>query len=181
MVLRLARVTRGAAAALALAALLLPSGPGDAQSLETAVKATYLYKFAPFVDWPPRVFENGASPLVVCVQGEDPFGALLDQAIAGQRVSGHPVVARRLETVDANSGCHIAYVAGSRRQSQAEALKALRGAGTLTVTDGGAGAVRFVVVDNRVRFEVDTAELAADGLTLSSKLLSLALSVRGRP
>ena len=160
--------------------MLLPIQTG-AQSLETAVKATYLYKFAPFVEWPAKAFETPTSPLVVCVQGDDPFGPLLDRAIAGQKIGVHPVQARRVEVVEAASGCHIAFVAGSKRQSQVDALKALRGSGALTVTDGGAGAIRFVMQNDRVRFEIDAAEAAADGLTLSSKLLSLALNSRGRP
>ena len=168
-------------AAGAIAALLLLSPRADAQSLETAVKATYLYKFAPFVEWPTKVFEGPASPLVVCVQGDDPFGALLDRAVAGQRIGGRPVQTRRLDMVDATSGCHIVFVAGSKRQAQADALKALHGAAALTVTDGAGGVIRFVTVNDRVRFEIDTAEAAADGLALSSKLLNLALNVRSRP
>ena len=164
-----------------LATLLVLSPQARAQSLETAVKATYLYKFAPFVEWPAKAFETPTSPLMVCVQGDDPFGPMLDRAIAGQKVDAHPVQLRRLEVVDAASGCHIAFIAGSKRQAQAEALKALRGTGALTVTDGGAGAIRFVMQNDRVRFEIDPAEVSADGLVLSSKLLSLALNGRARP
>jgi len=56
----------------------------------------------------------------------------------------------------------------------------------LTVSDGantGAGTsiVSFVVQDNRVRFDIDDAAAAANGLAISSKLLSLARAVRPRP
>ena len=165
----------------ALAGLIFLATQAHAQALETAVKATYLYKFAPFVDWPPKAFDGPASPLVVCVQGDDPFGPLLDQAVSGQKIGAHPVQARRVEVVDAASGCHIVFVAGSKRQPQADALKALHGSGALTVTDGGGGAIRFVILNDRVRFDIDAAEAGADGLTLSSKLLSLARNVRARP
>ena len=169
------------AAAGALAVLLVLPPQAQAQSLETAVKATYLYKFAPFVEWPTKAFETSTSPLTVCVQGDDPFGPLLDRAIAGQKIGTHPVQARRLDIVDAASGCHIVFVSGSKRQPQGEALKALRGSGALTVTDGGGGAIRFVMQNDRVRFEIDTGEASSDGLTLSSKLLSLAVNARPRP
>lgn len=181
MVARLLLQAWARAVAGALTALLLLTSQAHAQALETAVKATYLYKFAPFVEWPARAFETPTSPLVVCVQGEDPFGPMLDRAVAGQKIGGHPVQVRRIEVADASAGCHVVFVGGSKRQSQAEALKALRGAGALTVTDGGGGAIRFVMQDNRVRFDIDAGEAQADGLTLSSKLLSLALNVRVRP
>lgn len=38
------------------------------------VKASMLYNFAKFVDWPPRA----NSEMVLCVLGSDPFGPALD-------------------------------------------------------------------------------------------------------
>ena len=175
-------VGRGRVIATAvIAGVLGISNPAFAQSLEAAIKATYLYKFAPFVAWSAKAFETPDSPLTVCVQGDDPFGILLDRAVADQKFSGRAIAVRRMEAADGGSGCHIVYLGGSRKQSRVEALKALRGAGVLTVTDGGPGAIRFVMKDNRVRFEIDTTEAAQGGVTLSSKLLSLAAKVRGRP
>ncbi len=172
----------GLAAALALAA----GGSVRAQTAapEYAVKATFLYKFAPFVTWPLADLDGAASPLLVCVVGEDPFGAFLDQAVAGQKVDQHPITIRRMKAADRTSGCHILYLGGSPTQSVAQGLAALRGAHVLTVTDaangGERGVVHFVVEANRVRFHVDDQAAAQNGLAISSKLLSLALSVRPR-
>ena len=167
-----------------LLATLSQTGPAAAQtpSIEYAVKAAYLYKFAPFVQWPPAAFASASSPFQLCVLGRDPFGASLDQAVNGQRVDDHPVVIRRLERVDAASGCHMVYLGASRSQSAAEALRALRGSPILTVADNDrdAGAIiRFVVKDNRVRFDIDAAAASASHMTISSKLLGLATSGRG--
>ncbi|HET6969756.1 MAG TPA: YfiR family protein [Phenylobacterium sp.] len=175
------RALASAALAVALTAMPLPSRAQD-RSLEYAVKAAYLYKFAPFVEWPPRAFTSPAAPLQLCVLGADPFGSSLELAVNGQRVGGRPVAVRRLQRVDVASGCHILFVGDSRAQSALDAIKAVRGSPTLTVADGGSdiGAIiRFVVRDNRVRFDIDTAAAAANGVTISSKLLSLAMSLRG--
>jgi len=56
----------------------------------------------------------------------------------------------------------------------------------LTITDGVAdpaarGMINFVIVDNRVRFEIDAGGARRAGLDISSKLLSLAVSVRPAP
>lgn len=150
--------------------------------MEYAVKAAYLYKFAPFVEWPPLAFASPNSPFRLCVLGHDPFGASLDSAVRGQQVDGRPIQVRRLQQVDPTSGCHILFLGASRSQTAAEALRTVRGAPILTVADdqGGSGAIiRFVVKDNRVRFDIDAGAAAANRVTLSSKLLSLALSVRG--
>jgi hypothetical protein len=173
----------GAAIALAFAAACAPAGArAQDRAMEYAVKATYLYKFAPFVAWPPRAFASPSSPLQVCVLGRDPFGATLDRAVLGQRVDGRPVAVRRLQRVDASSGCHILYLGASPSQTTPEALRAVQGSPTLTVADHGGepdAIIRFVVTGNRVRFDINAAAAAANGVTISSKLLSLAMSVRG--
>lgn len=173
----------GSAVAIALATIGAPTVvQAQDRAMEYAVKATYLYKFAPFVEWPPRAFGSASSPLQLCVLGRDPFGATLDRAVSGQRVDGRPVAVRRLQRVDATSGCHILYLGASSSQTTPEALRAVLGSPTLTVADnrGEPGAIiRFVVTGNRVRFDIDAAAAAANGVTISSKLLSLAMSMRG--
>jgi hypothetical protein len=152
--------------------------------LEYAVKATYLNKFAPFVDWPKPEAEFPGGSFTVCIVGDDPLDGLLDRAVTGQDVAGHPIVVRRFAAVTDNPGCTVVYVTGPPGQVAAD-LAALRGMPVLTVTDGAAdaaarGIINFVIVDNRVRFEIDDSTAVADGLTISSKLLSLAVRVEGR-
>ena len=185
MRIRAPRLNRFARALLAAACVLPTAAPAAAQTrdLEYPVKATYLYNFGPFVEWPARAFEGGRVNL--CVVGADPFGAVLDRAIAGQQIAGRPVTVRRLERVGPGSGCHILYVSGSAKQSTAEALRAVQGTSVLTVTDSARsgdtrGIIHFVVQNNRVRFHIDERAAARNGLGISSKLLSLAISVRGR-
>jgi hypothetical protein len=182
LAVRHANALAGLAAILAALAL---SGVAMAQdrSVEYGVKAAYLQKFAPFVAWPSSAFTSPTSPFLLCVLGRDPFGTTLDQAVSGQSIGGHPMVVRRLDHVDGASGCHILYLGTSRSQSAAAALQAVRGAPTLTVTDGApAGAViQFAVKGSRVRFDIDIGAAAANRLTISSKLLALAMSVRSDP
>jgi hypothetical protein len=156
--------------------LFLANGAAMAEPLEYAVKAAYLVKFPFYVEWPTGAFASPSAPLVLCVVGEDPFGSLLDEATAGQQVQGHPLALRRMKTASRDAGCHIAYVGADTRADT------LRNAGTLVVTDGAAtsGIINFVVRDNRVRFTVDDEAAAQNGLAISSKLLSVALSVKSR-
>ncbi len=151
--------------------------------LELAVKATYLEKLAPFVTWPAPAYPTADAPLVICVQGADPFGGVLDRAIAGQVVGSHPVAIRRMPRIGPDSACHIAYIGGSTAQSEMAALRAVAGGHVLTVTDqdhGGraAGVVHLVLSDGRVRFAIDLDQARQNGLQISSKLLGLAVTVK---
>ncbi len=169
------------AVAAALALAWDPSALAQTHAPEYAVKAAYLYKFAPFVVWPTSAFPSVSSPFYLCVQGDDPFDGALDQAVNGQRMDGRPVVVRRLQAIDATTGCHIVYLGGSRRQSASDAARTVRGEPVLTVADEGRGAgtvIQFVVKDSRVRFQIDVAAAQANRVSISSKLLSLALPAR---
>jgi hypothetical protein len=169
----------GALTALASSAVA-SSARADTRPLEAAVKATYLYKLAPFISWPPAALAPDG-PLVICVQGPREFEQMVDRATAGQRFGAHPIVVRRLARLDRGSGCHIAYVGGSAGQTPAEALAAVDGAPVLTVTDDDHGPAKGVVhlklIGGRVRFSVDAGLASADGLAISSKLLALAAAV----
>ncbi len=174
---RLGMAVLGVALALAIGRPLR----ADDNALEAAVKATYLYKLAPFVTWPASALPARA-PFAICVVGADPFGPMLDRAVAGQSIGDHPIVVRHVPRAEVSGACPLMYLGGSHSQSVKDALKALRGMPVLTVTDGSAspGIVDFVVVAGRVRLRIDDQAAAEGGLTISSKLLGLALSVRGR-
>ena len=165
-------------AALALGALGATPAQAQAQSdrLALAVKATFLVKFGAYVGWPAAALADGA-PLTICTIGDSqPLDGLLDAAAKGQGVGGHVVVVRHLAAVDRGSGCQIVWLG----DGQANVMPA--DAPMLTVTDHAdaahRGMVDFEIVDGRVRFSVDQDAAMAAGLTVSSKLLQIAVSVR---
>lgn len=147
-------------------------------SLEYSVKANYLVRFAAFVEWPGASFADSRSPVVICVVGRDPFDGALERAARAQTAHGRAIAVRRPGSAEAAAGCHILYVG--------------RGGGSLVpsghrpvllVTDGAVssdrGMIHFVVSDERVRFHIDLQAASRGRLSISSRLLNLALSVRG--
>lgn len=171
---------RGLIGVLLAAGCWLPSVTTGSGLSEAAVKAAYLYKFAPFVTWPDS---EAAGPFNLCVVGDDPFGPLLDRAVAGQTLGTRPIQVLHIDTIGPKSSCDVAYLGGSRDESVADALRAVRGTPTLTVTDEDAppGIIAFAIADGHVRFRVDEVQAQENGLVISSKLLSLALAVRPLP
>lgn len=157
----------------------------DAVSLEYAVKATYLYKLAPFVNWPPDEFATADAPFQICVAGTDPFGDFLDKAVAGRGMGAHPFAVRRLESVDGAEDCQILFISHLPQMTTREALAAVGGKPVLTVTDSTAadagGIVHFVIDRGRVGFEINTDAAARNQLTISSKLLQLAVAIKAAP
>lgn len=154
-----------------------------AVSLEYAVKATYLYKLAPFVNWPPTEFTAAGQPFHICVAGDDPFDDYLEKAVAGRGFAGHPFEVRKLQSITPGLDCQIVFIGHMHSQSVRQALDTMSGQPVLTVTDSGAppdqgGIVQFVVHGGRVGFAIDTIAAARNHLSISSKLLSLAVAVK---
>lgn len=166
------------AAGLGCVTLLIPAA-AQTPSLEYAVKAAYLTKFIPFIQWPDSAFASPAAPVTICVLGNDPFGASLDKAAAGAKSVERPIMVRRLAEPDA--ACQLLFAGGG--DATDSALEAMKGRAVVTVTDTDAaprGVISFAVVGNRVRFDIDDSLAAEGGLTISSKLLSLARTVKQR-
>jgi hypothetical protein len=172
---------------LVVAAMAL-CGPAAARpSLDYAVKAAYLPKFVPFIAWPDGAFASPTAPVTLCVMGGDPFDGRLEQAAHHTRVGERLIAVRHLGGSDAQTSCHLLFLPADADPGAAAAtLEAVRGRPVVTVTDSGMklhGVISFVVEANHVRFDIDDGAAAQGGLTISSKLLSLARVVkqRGQP
>lgn len=152
---------------------------------EYQLKAVFLLNFAKFVDWPAQSFKSAQSPVTICVMGDDPFRADLDDAIKGQMVGERSLTVRRVGQPQPGDNCHILFLGLSERDRFERILSAFKNHACLTVGEESdfahaGGMINLLVEDRKIRFEVslDVAEKA--GLKISSHLLKLAKTVRDR-
>ena len=150
---------------------------------EYQVKATYLYNFGRFVKWPDTIPAGKGDSFLVCVLGQDPFGAILDSTLAGEALDGKPVVLRRISKPREAGECRILFISSAEEKHLKEILTALDEAGVLTVSDmpgftRRGGMIQFVMEGDRIRFEINLATAESARLVLSSELLKVAAAVR---
>jgi hypothetical protein len=150
---------------------------------EYEVKATYLYNFTHFVEWPAKVGEGPSDSFDICVLGHDPFGAALNATVAQETIAGKNVVARQIPVPEDAVNCRVLFISSSEDKRLKQILTRLGTASVLTVSDlpqftEHGGMVQFVLEGNRVRFEVNSATAERAGLILSSELLKVAINVR---
>jgi hypothetical protein len=132
-----------------------------------------LYNFLLFVEWPA---ESASDPLTICVAGgRNPFGAVLEETIRGERVGGRPVTARVIRQPD--DGCHVVFV--PEGAAAGAYIRAASARPTLTVGEspgfiGMGGIVNFIREGTNIRFEIDPMTAERAGLRISSRLLQLA-------
>jgi len=161
----------------------------SSDSSEYLIKAGFIFNFAKFVEWPPTTFAQADSPIVIGILGTDPFGTIIDHIVQDKKIGGRGFVVKRLkwgaEAKDLRE-CKILFVGASERAHIDELVQIVKFLPILTVgeTPGFAehgGVVRFVLEDNRVRFEVNVDAARQGGLTISSRLLTLARIIQQAP
>jgi hypothetical protein len=176
----MAPVIRGVALAAWLFAVctLTAASPGQAEgTLEDDVKATFLFNFTKYVEWPAAAFQSDDEPFRVCVIGSTAFSSAVDRVIANEAVDSHPLVRAAVETAEAARGCHILFVGRADAARAVRLLSAIHAVPVLTVSDAPeflrrGATIAFVVEGNRVRFDVNLADAKSRGLTISSKLFA---------
>jgi hypothetical protein len=174
----------GANRCLLLAGLFFAFAPGALTAAEISkeyqVKAVFLFNFAQFTDWPVGAFADTNAPIVVGVLGADPFGKFLDNTIQNEVIRGRHMIVKRYTRVEEIKSCHILYVSDSEANRLDHVLAVLRRKPVLTVSDIEAAADRGVIIQfetthGRVRFRINVDAAKTADLTLSSKLLRVAV------
>jgi hypothetical protein len=167
-----------------LALLVIVLAPAAAQAVnEYQVKAAFLYNFARYVEWPAQAFNSANDPIVICVAGQSPFGAWLEEAVSGKSLAGRRLVVRENSAFGPKCNCQILFVTAAERKRFHSAVGELRDSAVLTVGDSpgftkDGGVINLRVEDGKVRFEINVEAAEQEHLRISSKLLSLAEIVK---
>jgi YfiR/HmsC-like len=151
-------------------------------SSEYLIKAGFIYNFAKFVDWPSAAFAQPDSPIVIGILGTDPFGNLIDRIIENKKIGARGLVVKRLKwgtDLKDLKECKILFVGASEKAHLDDLLQIVKTLPILTVGEAPGfaergGVIRFVLEDNRVRFEINVEAAHQADLTISSRLLTLA-------
>ena len=158
----------------------------DLSAAEAKIKAGFLYNFAKLVEWPTNSFATTNSPLVIGILGDDSFGDALVQTVTNKLVAGRAIVLQRYRRPEDIRNCQILYIARTETNQMPAILKNLTGQGILTVSCADqfverGGMIQLVKQKDVVRFAINTNATGRAGLRVSSRLLGLAINLRGRP
>lgn len=174
-----------AAAAVLLAALSVGRAwAQEGQAAEYRIKAAFLCKFGNYVEWPPAAFAGADSPFSIGVLGPQAVADEVTAAARGQLSNGRPIAVRRLAPGDPLDGLHVLFIARASGSRQAEALAAVKDKPVLTVTEtdsASVAVVNFLIVDEKVKFDISLPAAERSNLKVSARLLGVAREVAGRP
>jgi YfiR/HmsC-like len=106
----------------------------------------------------------------------------IKRTVEGEFVQGRPLVMMQPHTPKEAETCQILYVGRSEQERATSLLAAVRDRPVLTVGDSplfvdSGGAIQFVLVENRVRFDVNLTSAQRANLKISANLLRVARKV----
>jgi hypothetical protein len=173
-------------AALGILGLRLTMFAGDTAISEYELRATFIYNFTKFTDWPADAFASPRGPIVIGIVGEDLFGTTIDDLVRGELVHNRPLVVRRLRPEDDLRSCHLLFISFSEKDRIPFLLRQLQGSPVLTVSEiegfaSQGGMVNLLVVNKNLKIEINQEAVEQSGLQISAKLLRLAHLVAEKP
>jgi hypothetical protein len=150
---------------------------------EDAVKAAFLYRFTGYVEWPPGALAN--PPFVIAVLDADDVAAELARLLQTRQVQNLAAQVRPIRSIREFNNAQMIYVGAAHREDLRHVIASLAGRPVLVVTseqDGleAGSSVNFLLIDQRVRFEISVDAAHSAGLKVASELLAVAIRVRGR-
>jgi hypothetical protein len=174
----------GLAGCVALIAALMTAQASNADDRyqEDAVKAAFLYRFTGYVDWPR---DATARPLfTIAVLGADPVAAELSRLLPGHTIKNLPAQVRVVRSAKDALDAQLLYVGSGYNGDLEEIAETLAQRPVLLVTDredglNTGGAINFMLVDQRVRFEISMPAVVRSRLWVQPPLLAVAARVRG--
>jgi hypothetical protein len=175
--------------AIVLAAALMTSSIGgnnygaDQSFSESQIKAAFLFNFTKFVEWPSDAFQDANSPIVIGTIAADPITSALETITRGKSVSGRAIVIKRIQPNEDTGPCHVLFVGVADKRQLTTVMNKVSHSSVLTVGDldefyKKGGIVHFFLENDQVRFEINLGAAESVRLKISSKLLTMARSVR---
>ena len=170
------------AAVWAMSLAVRAAGAAESYS-EDAVKAAFLYRFTGYVDWPPQAAADPQFTIAVLDAGG--VATELERLLQNRQIQNRPAQVRPIKNLRELDGAQMLYIGGSHRDDLHRLISSVAGRPVLVVTsqEGGLDAgssVNFVLIDQRVRFEISLDAAQGSGLRVASELLAVAIRVRGR-
>jgi hypothetical protein len=147
---------------------------------EYHIKAVFLCNLAHFVTWPAKSKE-GKKEFIIGLYGPDPFGSFIDQTVTGETKNGLPIKVVRyteLQQIDP-AQCNILFIHSEQLPEWGNISEYLAGNPVLTVSDSpdfpeNGGMINLLKNGQKIEIEINLSSVTNSGLSISSKLLSLA-------
>lgn len=139
------------------------------------MKALFIYSFTNYIDWP----RGPHDVFVITVLGDTPVQSELEANSQLKKVNGTMIEVKKVVSVAEIGYTNIIFVPSSKKQLMSAIGSALAGKNVLIVSDGATSdfGINFVMVNQKLSFQVSKSRIQAHNLKVNSQLLSLGIAV----
>lgn len=148
----------------------------SAQSTIPAAQSVFIYNFTRLTEWPAE-FKTG--DFVIGVLGSGEVFTELRNYTTGKMVGTQPIKVLKFGSSAEVTKCHILFVAYGKTKEIPDALAKLGTQGTLIVAENRSAiekgaAINFVIVEDKLKFELKSSNASSEGLKIHSNLENMA-------
>ncbi|HJZ40290.1 MAG TPA: YfiR family protein [Bacteroidales bacterium] len=137
----------------------------------------FIYNFSRLIEWPAS-YRTGS--FIIGILGSSEVAAELESYTKGKKVGAQVIEIMRYKTPEEITNCHILFVPFSKTKQVPEIIATLNGKSTLIITEkSGAlnegAAINFVVMADKMKFELKPENANKYGIKFSSKLSEMSV------
>ncbi len=141
------------------------------------IHSLFVYKFTQYIEWPTKTGD-----FVIGVIGNSPILAELEAIAASKKVDTRTIVVKKMSATADLTGCNMVFISENQSSNLATISSKLQGKPILIVSETNGGAkkgagINFVIIDEKMKFELNKASIEKQGLKVSGDLTKLAIVV----
>jgi hypothetical protein len=146
---------------------------------ESSLKAAFIYNFTHFIEWDDDVFTDN---FIIGVVGNSLIDEPLEEIARTRKVGNKNITIRYYKSPEDIEKCNILFISKNNKAPLSEFLTKPELKKTLIIGEKedyalkGAG-INFVILDKKLKFEVNKRSLDDAGLKVSAQLLKLAIII----
>ena len=143
---------------------------------EYELKATFIYHFTKYIQWPD---DHTSETFDIAVFGDSKIIAPLEKIAKIRLIDDRKIRIKHFDHIQNIDSCHILFISASQKRGLSRILKEVQNKNILTISDSEGFArrgvaINLVIVEGKIKFEINSKALERAGLQASSQLVKLA-------
>jgi len=149
--------------------------------LNYKMHAMFIYHFTKYINWPEKVTSED---FVIGIIGQTPLKDELISITKSKNINNKKVGIKQIkENSEELKKCQIIFIAENESKSINNVIAITEKSAVLVITEKSGmlkkgAAINFLVIDEKLRFEISKTKLAEHNLKVSNELLKLASDVQ---
>lgn len=142
-------------------------------------QAMFIYNFSRLIEWPPD-YKSG--PFIIGVIGSSQTLSELQSYTANKSVGTQAITIKKFNSAAEVGKCHILFVPFGKTKFLDQVKQVVGNKSTLIISEkNGAidqgSAINFVIIGDKLKFEIKPSETTSKNIKMSSKLSEMAYKV----